>query len=93
MLNKDRININPSSLRKFYYIIRSDKERKKILDEASFYKKIYIAVDDKIILETVIEKYIKMRLFNVKYLDNNKDIEEYKKELKIIYQAYKYNLF
>ncbi len=86
----EKININPSSCRKFFYIIKTNKERQNILNEASYYSSIYTGLTDRQILEVVIEKYIKMRLFNVVFPNNKKDIEEHNKILK---DAYKYNLF
>lgn len=82
---KNEVKINPSSARKFFYVIRTDKERKIILDEATYYKKIYDAVDDNILLEVVIEKYIKMKIYNRKYFDIKNDVDEYKKYLESIY--------
>ena len=82
---KNEVKINPSSVRKFFYIIRTDKERKRILDEATYYKKIYNAVDDNILLEVVIEKYIKMKIYNRIYFDIKNDVDEYKKYLESIY--------
>jgi len=76
LLNQDQLN--QSSLRKLYYIIRTQKERNNIFDECEYYKTIYSALPDEKILEIVIEKHIKIKLFNRKYISNKKEIKEYK---------------
>lgn len=74
----ERLKLNNSSLRKFFYIIRTDKERKRILDETIFYKTIYNAVEVNKILEAVINKYIKIKIHKCLFLEPYKnDIEEF----------------
>lgn len=76
----ERLKLNNSSLRKFFYIIRTDKERKRILDETIFYKTIYNAVEVNKILEAVINKYIKIKIHKCLFLEPYKnDIEEFKR--------------
>jgi len=87
----EQLKISSSSQRKFFYIIRTDKERKKILNEASFYKTIYNGVEVNKILEVVIEKYIKKKIHNIKFIEpDKKSIEDYNKEIE---EVYKYGLF
>jgi|APFre7841882793_1041355.scaffolds.fasta_scaffold14922_3 hypothetical protein len=86
MLKEDKIlieqlKISPSCYRKFFYVITTDKERRKILNEASFYKTIYNGVEQNKILEAVINKYIKMKIHNRFFIDpNKKSIEEFIRE-------------
>lgn len=76
----ERLKLNNSSLRKFFYIIRTDKERRRILDETIFYKTIYNAVEVNKILEAVINKYIKIKIHKCLFLEPYKnDIEEFKR--------------
>jgi hypothetical protein len=77
----DRLKINPSALRKFFYIIRTDNERRKILNEASFYKTIYNGVEQNKILEAVIEKYIKIKIHKRFFIDpDKKSIKDFIRE-------------
>jgi len=77
----EQLKISPSCHRKFFYIIRTDKERKRILDEASFYKTIYNGVELNKILEAVIEKYIKIKIHKCLFIDpDKKSIEEFIRE-------------
>jgi hypothetical protein len=77
----EQLKISQSALRKFFYIIRTDKERKKILNETSFYKTIYNDVEINKILEAVINKYIKKKIHNILFIDpDKKSLEEFIKE-------------
>ena len=77
---KEQIKISPSANRKIYFMF-NDKTRIKIFDECSYYKKLYSAVDDKTLIEAIINKYVNMKLYNRKYLNNNKDVKEHKKRI------------
>ena len=77
----ESLKISQSALRKFFYIIRTDKERKRILDEASFYKTIYNGVEINKILEAVINKYIKIKIHKCLFIDpDKKSLEEFIRE-------------
>ena len=77
----EQLKISQSALRKFFYIIRTDKERKRILDETSFYKTIYNGVEVNKILEAVINKYIKIKIHKCLFIEPDKDdIEEFKRK-------------
>lgn len=76
-----KINMSVSCHRKFFYIIRSYKERQKILNEATFYKSIYSGVELNMILEIILDKYIKMKFHKVLFIEPDKNsIEEHIKE-------------
>lgn len=78
----EQLKISQSALRKFFYIIRTDKERKRILDETLFYKTIYNAIEVNKILEAVINKYIKIKIHKCLFIEPNKnDIEEFKRKI------------
>lgn len=81
MSKPEEIKLSQSAMRKLNYIFKRN-EQKKILNEASFYRSIYSAVDDKIILEAVIEKNLKTKIYKVLFLDNQKQIKEYNEYLK-----------
>ena len=83
MSKREEIKLSASALRKLNYVFKR-KERTKILNEASFYNSIYSAVDVNKILEAVIEKNLKTKIFKVLFLDNEKEIKEYNEYLRLI---------
>ena len=82
MSNKEEIKLSVSALRKMYFIFKG-KEREQIFKEASFYKDLYCALSDKEILEVVIEKNLKQKIFKIKFFDDKKKIKEYNECLKL----------
>jgi len=75
------IKMSVSSHRKFFYIIRSYKERQKIINETTFYKSIYSGVELYKILEAVINKYIKKKIHKMMFIEPDKQrIEDHIKE-------------
>lgn len=77
----EQLKISQSALRKFFYIIRTNKERNKILNEASFYKTIYDGEEINKILEAVINKYIKIKIHKCLFIDpDKKSLEEFIRE-------------
>ena len=83
---KKPLNAPLSINRKFYYIF-TDKQKKAIIDEMTYYKSIYNAVEDEVLFEVVVNKYLKMKLHNVVFPNILKDVNEYKKKIK---EEYKY---
>ena len=53
----------------------------------TYYKSIYNAVEDEVLFEVVVNKYLKMKLHNVVFPNILKDVNEYKKKIK---EEYKY---
>ena len=82
MTHKEEIKLSNQALRKFYYIFKG-KERQEILNEASFYKSLYSAINDNQILEAVINKNIKSKIHKVIFLDDKKKKKEYNECLKL----------
>jgi hypothetical protein len=82
---KSVVKLSPSAYRKFTYILKSN-ERKRVLDEAMYYSNIYNAVDDAVILQCLIEKYIKIKLHHHFYQDIKRDVKEH---LELIEEVYK----
>lgn len=64
--------------RKFYYIF-TDKQKKLIIDEMTYYKSIYVGVEYDILFECVLNKYLKMKLHNVVFPNISNNVNEYKK--------------
>ena len=52
---KKPLNAPLSINRKFYYIF-TDKQKKAIIDEMTYYKSIYNAVEDEVLFEVVVNK-------------------------------------
>lgn len=75
------IKLSLSAMRKINFIFKV-KEQKEILKEASFYKSIYYDVNDNILLEAVINKHIKTKIYKIVFMDNKKDIKEFNEYLK-----------
>ena len=78
MSNKEEIKLSVSALRKMYFIFKG-KEREQIFKEAD----LYSALSDKEILEAVIEKNLKQKIFKIKFFDDKKKIKEYNECLKL----------
>ena len=83
---KEKIILEPSSMRKLNYIL-SNKDKNKLFDECSYYKKIYSGVDDTMLLNALINKYVNMKLYKRVYMKNNKDFNQHREEIK---EAIKY---
>ncbi len=75
---KEQINIPLSVNRKFYFIF-TDKQKKLILDEMTYYKSIYKAVEDNILFESVVNKHLKIKLHNAVYPNIINDVRIYKR--------------
>jgi predicted transposase len=75
---KEQINIPLSVNRKFYYIF-TDKQKRLILDEMTYYKSIYKAVEDDVLFESVVNKHLKIKLHKVVYPNIINDVRVYKK--------------
>jgi hypothetical protein len=84
---REEINLEPSAMRKLQFIFNK-KERKKIFDECSYYKNIYNAVDDKIILNALINKYVNIKLYKREYMKNDKDFKQHKENIKVAFNGY-----
>lgn len=77
---KQKLNIPLSLNRKFYYIF-TDKQKKMIVDEMTFYKSVYKAVEDDKLFEVVVNKHLKMKLHNVVFPNIINDVNEYIKKI------------
>ena len=75
---KELLNINPSIARKYKFIFNS-KEKENIINQCNFYKNIYYGLKNEEVFEVVINKYLKQKLYNVKFPEMSK---EYKKFIK-----------
>ena len=67
--------------------IAKEIDRNKLFDECSYYKKIYSGVDDTMLLNALINKYVNMKLYKRVYMKNNKDFNQHREEIK---EAIKY---
>jgi hypothetical protein len=74
---KEKITLEPSSMRKLNYIL-SKKDRNKLFDECSYYKSIYSGLDDTILLNALINKYVNMKIHNRIYMRNDKDLKKHR---------------
>ena len=79
MIRND-IKLSISTMRKFNHLFK-DKEKKRILDEALFFSNIYTAVCIEKHIEYVINKYLKVKIYNRTFCDIKKDVAEYKEIL------------
>lgn len=79
MIRND-IKLSISTMRKFNNIFK-DKEKKRILDEALYFSNVYKAVCIEKHIEYVINKYLKVKIYNRTFCDINKDVAEYKEIL------------
>ncbi len=77
---KDKINLDPSAMRKIQFVI-SNKNRIKLFNEVSYYKNIYSAVDEKTLLNAVINKYVNMKIHKLIYFNIDKDLENHRKKI------------
>ena len=83
---KIEINISLSTKRKLYYIFNS-KEKQKILDECTYYSSIYKGVAEETMVDAVVSKYIKMKLHQLIFLNNKKEIQKYKEWMMDTYKG------
>ena len=82
---KEKINIPLSVNRKFYYIF-TDKQKRLIIDEMTYYKSIYKAVEDNVLFECIVNKHIKIKIHNAVYPNIINDVREYKKKIEEEYK-------
>ena len=77
---KEKINLDISALRKLNFVIPK-KNRIKLFNEVSYYKKIYSAVDEIKIFNAVINKYVNMKIHNRIYFNIDNDLENHRKKI------------
>ena len=84
---KEKIILEPSAMRKLNFVLNK-KDRNKLFDECSYYKKIYSGINDITLLNALINKYVNMKLYKRIYMKNNKDFQQHKEEIKEVFKYY-----
>ena len=77
---KKELKLNASLMRKLTYIFPKNT-RLKILDEVSYFSKIYPALPIEQLIEVVVSKYVKIKIYKIVYLNIDKDVMEYKRKI------------
>jgi hypothetical protein len=87
---KKSLTINNTYARKYIYVLK-ESDRRNILKELQYFKDIY-QLPDNILVQCLINKYVKIRLYNIKFADINKDVNDHYKFLLIIRECYDNNI-
>jgi len=86
---KTYFNINDTYARKYIYVLK-ENDRRNVLKELQYFKDIY-DLPDNILIQCLINKYIKIRLHNIQFADIHKDVNDHYKFLLIIRECYDNN--
>ena len=87
---KSFFNINDTYARKFLYVLNR-KDRHNISKELQYFKDIYDLTDN-ILIECLINKYIKIRLHGIQFADIHKNVNDHYNFLLIIRECYDNNI-
>ena len=87
---KQFFNINEVYARKYIYILK-DADKKNIFKEIEYFKDIY-DIPNNTLIRCLINKYVKIRLYNIKFTDIHKDVNEHYKFLLVIKECFDNNI-
>lgn len=78
---------NKTIINKYLFVL-DNKQRIHFLQELGYYLIIYSAVDKEIMMECVMNKYIKSKLYDILFRHNTDDFNDYKELKKLEYEYY-----
>lgn len=83
---KQIFKIEEQIINKFYYIFKQS-EQLSILNEFSYFRALYEGIPPNVLFETVLNKYLKIKFYNLKFQNISKDVNEYKRALDIYHRC------